>query len=88
MFSVSMVNGPFAAIFNVNKAFEPFEFKGLNLLMPKLIYLGCNFVSIGVAAYKFSNMGIIPVQPSDWAGLFHDKVTVEVSQVVLPMSLQ
>ena len=79
MFSVSMVNGPFAAIFNVNKAFEPFEFKGLNLLMPKLIYLGCNCVSIGVAVYKFSNMGIIPVQPSDWAGLFHDKVTVEVS---------
>lgn len=81
-----MVSGPFAAIFNVNKAFEPFEFKGLNLMLPKLIYLGCNFVSIALALYKFSNMGIIPVQPADWAGLFHDKVTIEVSQVIVPPS--
>jgi hypothetical protein len=87
MFTVQMVSGPFAAIFNVNKAFEPFEFKGLNLTMPKLVYLGCNLVSIAFALYKFSNMGIIPVQPADWAGLFHDKVTTEVSQVVVPPSL-
>ena len=74
-----MVNGPFAAAFNCNKAFEPFEFKGLSLTLPKLIYIGCNFVSIGLALYKFSNMGIIPVQPADWAGLFSDKITVEVA---------
>lgn len=87
MFTVQMVSSPFSAVFNVNKVFEPFEFKGLNLMMPKLIYLGCNCVSIGLALYKFSNMGIIPVQPADWAGLFHDKVTVEVSQVIVPASL-
>ena len=88
MFTVQMVSGPFSAIFNVNKAFEPFEFKGLNLTMPKLVYLGCNFVSIALSLYKFSSMGIIPVQPADWAGLFHDKVTIEVSQVIVPPSLQ
>lgn len=87
MFTVQMVSGPFAAIFNVNKAFEPFEFKGLNLTLPKLLFIGCNCVSIGFALYKFSNMGIIPVQPADWAGLFHDKVTIEVAQVVVPASL-
>ena len=79
-----MVNGPFSAIFGVNKAFEPFEFKGLNLTVPKLIYIGCNFVSIALAVYKFSSMGIIPVQPADWAGLFHDKVSAEVSQIIVP----
>lgn len=87
MFTVQMVSGPFGAIFNVNKAFEPFEFKGLNLMMPKMIYLGCNCISLAFAAYKFSNMGIIPVQPADWAGLFSDKVTIEMSQVVVPPSL-
>jgi hypothetical protein len=79
MFTVQMVSGPFSAMTSVNKAFEPFEFKGLNLMLPKLLYIGCNFVSIGFALYKFSSMGIIPVQPADWAGLFHDKVTIEVS---------
>jgi hypothetical protein len=74
-----MVSGPFAAIAGVNKAFEPFEFKGLSLTLPKLIYVACNCVSVALALYKFSNMGIIPVQPSDWAGLFSDKVTIEVA---------
>ena len=36
----------------------------------KLTYAACNFVTIGLALYKFSNMGIIPVQPADWAGLY------------------
>ena len=62
--------GPFKAIFNTLSAFEQFEHKDLNLLMPKITYAACNLAIFGVAMYKFSNMGIVPVQPADWAGLF------------------
>ena len=71
MFTVQFAMTPFKAIFNVNTAFEPYEHKGLNTLLPKLVYISCNMVTIGLAAYKFSNMGIIPVLPADWAGLLH-----------------
>ena len=79
MFTVQFATAPFKAIFNVNQAFEPYEHKGLSLVLPKLLYMACNTVTIGLAAYKFSNMGIIPVQPSDWAGLFAPKVVIENS---------
>jgi ER membrane protein complex subunit 4 len=87
MFTVQMVSGPFRAIFNVNQSFEQFEHKGLSLMLPKLLFIACNCASVCLALYKFSNMGIIPVLPADWAGLFHDKVTIEVSQVIMPPGL-
>lgn len=82
MFTVQFATTPFKAIFNVNQAFEPFEHKELSLTLPKLLYIACNMVTIGLAAYKFSNMGIIPVLPADWAGLFNARLPVE-SCVVL-----
>ena len=79
MFTVQFATTPFKAIFNANQAFEPYEHKGLKLVLPKLLYIACNMVTIGLAAYKFSNMGIIPVLPSDWAGLFSPRVVMENS---------
>jgi len=70
MFTVQLAVGPFKALANTNAAFDQFEHKDLNLMMPKMAYAACNCVTICLALYKFSNMGIIPVQPSDWAGLF------------------
>lgn len=78
-----MAMGPFKGLFNTNAAFEQFEHKDLNLLMPKLVYAACNCVSIVLALYKFSNMGIIPVQPADWAGLFQARHAIESSQVLM-----
>ena len=69
MFTVQFAMTPFKAIFGVNEAFLPYEQKGLSILLPKLIYIASNLVVIGLAAYKFGNMGIIPVLPADWAGL-------------------
>ncbi len=77
MFTVQLAVGPFKALANIQAAFEQFEHKDLNLLMPKLAYAACNCVTIGLALYKFSNMGIIPVQPADWAGLFQARSAVE-----------
>ena len=83
MFTIQFATAPFKAIFNAQQAFEPYEHKGLSLVLPKLLYIACNCVTIGLAAYKFSNMGIIPVQPADWAGLFSPRVVIENSQVIL-----
>ena len=83
MFTVQFATTPFKAIFNANQAFEQFEHKGLSLVLPKLTYIACNMVTIGLAAYKFSNMGIIPVLPADWAGLFSPRVAIENSQVII-----
>jgi len=79
MFTSQLAIAPFKAFFNVNTAFEPFEYKNLNLLLPKLLYLACSSISIAMALYKFGNMGIIPVQPADWAGLFNTRIPVESS---------
>lgn len=77
MFTVQFATTPFKAIFNSGAAFEPFEFKGLSLVLPKLIYIACNCVTIAMAAYKFGNMGILPVLPADWAGLFSARTVIE-----------
>lgn len=53
-------------------------------MIPKLIYVACNAVAIAVALYKFSSMGITPVQPADWAGLFSTRIPIESNQVLLP----
>ena len=79
MFTVQFAMTPFKAIFNSAQAFEPFEHKGLSLVMPRLLYIAANCVTIGLAAYKFGNMGIIPIQPADWAGLFTPRVVLENS---------
>ena len=77
MFTVQLAVGPFKALANTNQAFEQFEHKDLNLMMPKLAYAACNCVTICLALYKFSNMGIIPVQPADWAGLYQARAAIE-----------
>ena len=63
MFTMQFAMTPFKSIFNIQTAFEPFEHKGLNTTLPKLVYIAANMVTIGLATYKFSNVGIVPVQP-------------------------
>lgn len=82
MFTMQMATTPFRAITNINQAFEQFEEKGISLMLPKLLYFGMNMISVGLAFYKFSNMGIVPVQPSDWAGLYSPRVPLENSQLI------
>ena len=83
MFTVSFAMAPFKAVFNVNLFFSNFEEKGISLILPKLIYIVCNLLTIGVAAYRFGNMGILPVLPADWAGLMSPKLPLESNMVVV-----
>ena len=83
MFTVSYAMKPFSAIFAVNTAFEPFEKKGISLTLQKLAYCVCNCATIAMAAYKFGNMGILPVLPADWSGLLNPRMPLETNVVLL-----
>mmetsp|Transcript_35751 Transcript_35751/g.34787 ORF Transcript_35751/g.34787 Transcript_35751/m.34787 type:complete len:94 (+) Transcript_35751:219-500(+) len=79
MITVAFVMNPLKSIFTVNSAFTQFEHKNISLLVPKIIYILCNSITLGAALYKFSVMGIIPVAPFDWVGLFDPKTPLEHS---------
>eukprot|EP00354_Favella_ehrenbergii_P002374 CAMPEP_0170458040 /NCGR_PEP_ID=MMETSP0123-20130129/5130_1 /TAXON_ID=182087 /ORGANISM="Favella ehrenbergii, Strain Fehren 1" /LENGTH=43 /DNA_ID= /DNA_START= /DNA_END= /DNA_ORIENTATION= len=40
-------------------------------------------IIVAMAAYKFSNLGIIPVQPADWAGLLNPRTPIESNFVIV-----
>ena len=77
MFTCSFATKPFSSILTVNKSFKMFKHKDLNLLLPKIAFIAANMIIVAMAAYKFSNLGIIPVQPADWAGLLPPKTPIE-----------
>ena len=54
------------AVSNINETFKPYEHKEINLMLPKLAYLGLNLGLFGFAVYKLATMGCIPVNPFDW----------------------
>ena len=83
MFTVQMASNPITQLFNVKNSFKQFEHDRVNLLMPKLLFIACNCVTIALALYKFANMGIIPVLPMDWAGLFSPRLAIEQNQVIV-----
>ncbi len=71
IFSIMMTGmalwNPFKALFSVNEPFRPFEKEeGIDLKMPKLIYAGLQLLSLGVALYKCSTMGLLPLTSADW----------------------
>ena len=64
-------------------AFKPYEHKDVNLMLPKLCYAGLNAGLFGMAVYKFSVMGVIPVTPHDWQGIILPRVPIESNQVLV-----
>ena len=68
MTGMALVN-PLKAIATINETFRAFEKEeGLSLFMPKLIFLSLQILSLGVAVYKCSTMGLLPLTSSDWVG--------------------
>ena len=49
--------------------FEKFEGKGVSLIKFKLIYLMINLIILSIMLYKFYNMGLLPLNPSDYTEL-------------------
>ena len=49
--------------------FEPYANKGVGLFQYYLIFTGINLVILSILGYKFYNMGLLPLNPSDWLDL-------------------
>ena len=82
MITVQFLTSPLIAISSVNQSFAQFEHKDINLMLPKLAFIGLNLVLFGIAVYKFSVMGVIPVTPYDWIGIIDPSVPRESNQVL------
>ena len=50
-------------------AFKPYENKGIDLFKYKLMYLGIYGFVLSIGLYKFYNLGLLPLSPSDWVDI-------------------
>jgi hypothetical protein len=76
---MALVN-PLKAIFGLRAQFLRFEKdEGLDLRLPKLIFLSLQVLSLGVALYKCSTMGLLPVTSADWTTLLPEKIFIDHS---------
>lgn len=64
IFSIMMLAmalwNPSRAVLNVAKEFKKFEHPQVSLLLPKLIYVVLQLVSLGIALYKCQSLGLLP----------------------------
>ena len=51
---------PIEGILSVNKAFEKFAKAEINLLLPKLIFVACHLIALGICCYKLSSLKLLP----------------------------
>ena len=75
MITIQFFTNPLKAIAGVNGTFTPFEHKDVNLMLPKLAFIGINLALMAMAVYKFSSLGVIPVTPNDWSGIVSTRVS-------------
>lgn len=67
---------PLAAISSVNKTFAKFQGE-VDVNIPKLIFLSLQLLALGIALYKCSTMGLLPVTAADWTSLVPHKHAIE-----------
>ena len=68
-FLMQMGTGPFRNLMSTNSIFSRFEDPGVDLLVPKLIYVAINLVGCAFFFYKLRVMGLMPITSSDWVSL-------------------
>lgn len=66
MITMYSVMNPVKDIFNVNNVFSKFEDASVNLLLPKLLYIFINCISLTIALYKCWVLGLLPTTIADW----------------------
>lgn len=56
------------ALTNINAPFAKFakEPKPISLTVPKLVFVGFQLLSLALALYKASTMGLLPLTSADW----------------------
>ena len=79
MTGMALIN-PIKALFTINEPFKPFEKEeGIDLKMPKLIFASLQILALGVALYKCSTMGLLPLTSADWVSYLPKVVYKETS---------
>jgi hypothetical protein len=87
IFSIMMIGmafvNPVKAIAGINVTFSRFQKEGkpISLTMPKLIFLGIQLLSLGLAMYKASTMGLLPLTSADWTSYIPMRRFAEHSSV-------
>ncbi|CAM9350049.1 unnamed protein product [Chrysoparadoxa australica] len=87
IFSILITGTSFATptkqILNMGKVFGPLEDGKTSLLLPKLVFLGLNFLGIATALYKCGTLGLLPLTGADWLGYLTVKSAAEHSGMPL-----
>jgi len=89
IFSIMMLGmafwTPFQKLFNVNQEFVRYADSGVDITVPKLVFLGLNVLGILLAVYKSHTLGLVPT-PADWAPVPVVKQALEFSTGVVMAS--
>ena len=83
MFTCMAMWTPLKTFYNFRSAFAPYEEEGISLFVPKVKYLGLNMVTLLAGVYKFSVMGLLPVNAEDWISFVEVSAPVEEAYGVL-----
>jgi ER membrane protein complex subunit 4 len=73
---------PVKAIAGIQDTFKEFKKEdGVDTRMPTLLYLGFQLLSLAVALYQCSRMGLLPVTSADWTSFIPAKNILEHSGI-------
>jgi len=78
IFSIMMTGmalfNPLKAIVETRKVFAQYESEeGVDLKVPKLIFVSIQVLSVALALHKCASMGLLPVTSADWTRLLPEK---------------
>lgn len=77
MTGMALIN-PLKGILAVNDTFKNFDKEeGMDLKIPKLIFISLQILSLAVAVYKCSTMGLLPLTAADWVSYLPEGRYVE-----------
>ncbi|KAJ1457421.1 hypothetical protein M885DRAFT_514955 [Pelagophyceae sp. CCMP2097] len=79
MITGSALVNPLKEIAAVETRFKRFSSEpGLDLTIPKLVFILCNCGMIAVALWKCNTMGLLPITAADWTSFLVTKEMMEV----------
>eukprot|EP00543_Licmophora_paradoxa_P019276 CAMPEP_0202462648 /NCGR_PEP_ID=MMETSP1360-20130828/54840_1 /ASSEMBLY_ACC=CAM_ASM_000848 /TAXON_ID=515479 /ORGANISM="Licmophora paradoxa, Strain CCMP2313" /LENGTH=182 /DNA_ID=CAMNT_0049085203 /DNA_START=47 /DNA_END=595 /DNA_ORIENTATION=+ len=83
IFSISITSmailSPIGSIVSIGRSFAQWE--GVDLTMPKLVFIGLNLIWFAVGMYKMSSMSLLPTTSADWTGSIVWKEMMETSSI-------
>ncbi|KAI9270344.1 hypothetical protein BDA99DRAFT_501512 [Phascolomyces articulosus] len=79
MITAMLFFNPAKAIMSLNQNFSRFESKetAAELIMPKLLFIGLQVVTMLLGVYKVNAMGLLPTTTSDWLAFLPHKQVLE-----------